>query len=206
MRHFINLVTPLVVLREDFDNPQDKAILLDMFSRADRAGLLQWAAENDYSKEELSDEEGLLWVFQQWLHEEYTISIDRGMVEFYRLDYMDDTRELIGDNPILLYHFTSSARLRSIRKEGLLPNKRSMNRRQTEGVFLTTESSGPAITGYIRNALQGSRGAAYGVRLDIRTFLHDIEPDPDDADIQSGSTQFVTEYVAPKQIISVERA
>lgn len=153
----------------------------------------------------MNTEEGMLWVFQYWLEQEFTISVDNGMVSFYRLDYMPDTERLIGDNPILLYHFTSSARLRSIRKDGLLPNKRSTNRRQTDGVFLTSEGDGPAITGYIRNALRGTR-AAYGIRLDIRTFLSDIAPDPDDADIQSGATQFITDYVSPDQIIGVERA
>ena len=181
------------------DDPRDVAILQDMLTRADQNKVRQWATQNDWD-----DDEDFMHVFGYWLRDEHGITVSNGMVEFYRL-WHRDTERLIGENPVLLYHFTSSARVAAIRKHGLVSGKRSVNRTQTEGVYLTTEASGPAITGYIHNALRGTT-KAYGVRIDVRTYLREVQPDPDDEDISSGATQFITDYVAPSQIIGIERA
>lgn len=198
IREFIRIVETVE------DDPRDMAILRDILSRANASAVRAWALENNWDESDMDTEDGFLWVFQQWLHDEHSLDVSNGMVEFYRL-WNHNTERLIGENPVLLYHFTSSLRVPSIRRDGLTGGRRSVNRRQSEGVYLTTETSGPAISGYIRNALKGSR-RAYGVRLHIRTFMSELAPDPDDEDISSGATQFVTDYVAPQQIVSIERA
>ena len=186
------------------EEAQDDVVLRDMFSRANQNKFRAWAAENGATEDDLSTADGVLHEFAYWLEQEHSVRVENGMVEFWRLDNPSTVR-MIGDNPVLLYHFTSSLRVPSIRRDGLVSGRRSVNRTETEGVYLTTETSGPAITGYIRNAVRGSK-RAYGVRIDVRTFLHDIQPDQDDADIRSGATQFVTDYVAPSQIVAIERA
>jgi hypothetical protein len=184
------------------DDPKNLPLYQDMLTRVDLDEVRTWALANNWDETDLADQ--FLNVFNYWLRDEHSIQVSDGVVEFYRL-YNDDTASIIGENPVLLYHYTSSARVPSIRKYGLVGDRRTVNRRQATGVFLTTETSGPAISGYLRNALRGTR-KAYGVRLSIVTTMDNLEPDPDDADITSGATQFMTDHVAPSQIVAVERA
>jgi hypothetical protein len=199
MRHWINVVESYAFPEDD---PKNIPLFQDMLTRVDLDEVRTWALANNWDESDLADQ--FLNVFNYWLRDEHSIQVSDGVVEFYRL-YNGDTASIIGDNPVLLYHFTSSVRVPSIHKYGLVGDRRTVNRRQTAGVFLTTESSGPAITGYLHNALRGTR-KAYGVRLSVVTTLSDLEPDPDDADITSGATQFMTDHVAPSQIVAVERA
>ncbi len=181
---------------------QNRAILADMFTRADHDAMREWAAENGV--DDLSGDDDMLDAFEEWLDMERSVTVRDGMVHFWKL-YEPDIAEMIGDNPVLLFHFTSSSRVPSIRRHGLVAGKRSVNRTTTPGVYLTTETDGPAIRGYLHNALRGTK-KAYGVRIDVRTYLSELQPDPDDADIMSGETQFVTDYVAPDQIVAFHRA
>lgn len=196
MRRWISLIEAYL---SPYEQSENAPVYQDMLTRVDPEEVRRWGKNDGWD-----DDEDFLNLFYYWLRDEHSVEVSNGLVTFYRL-YNDDTSYIIGSNPILLYHFTSSARVPSIRKHGLVGNRRSVNRRQTEGVYLTTETSGPAVNGYIYNALRGTQ-KAYGVRIDVRTTLHDIEPDPDDEDIQSGATQFVTYHVAPSQIVGIERA
>lgn len=195
----------LVDLHESAESPVDMAILRDMLSRAPRHKFEVWALENNADAACLADEDCLLSEFEYWLDQEHSISISDGNVSFWTLTPM--VERLIGSNPVILYHYTASTRVRSIRKLGLISGKRSVNRTVAPGVYLTSETGGPAINGYIRNAVQGSRSPnAYGVRLTIKIDLRDLEADEDDADIASGNHQFRVDYIAPSQIIAIDRA
>ena len=196
MRKFIDIVENVATLDDD---AADTAILQDMFSRANVEEFRAWALENGAEEEDLADPDLMLHEFSYWLEQERAIRVRNGAVEFWKLDH--DCVRLIGDNPVILYHFTAKSRVPSIRQHGLEGNRPSVNRRKSEGVYLTTETSGPAINGYIRNATKG-RGDA--VCITVKTTLADLSPDPDDEDIQSGETQFVTAYVAPSQIIEID--
>lgn len=158
----------------------------------------EWLLQNGTTEDDLGDEEGFLWEFAYWLEQERAIRVSDGLVHFYKL--WDDAARLIGDNPVILYHFTAAKNVAAIRRDGLEGHHPSVNRRSTDGVFLTTETSGPAIEGYKRNAARG--GGA--VCVAVRTTLGELQPDPDDADITSGQTQFVADDVAPSQIVSIE--
>lgn len=137
----------------------------------------------------------------EYLRDELSVSVcDNGLITFWTLS--KDIQQLIGDLPVALYHFTSSAVMRSIRTEGLHGERVSVNRRTTSGVYLTTETNGPAVTGYIRNAVAAHGGSP--IKLTVKCYLIDLTPDPDDADISSGQHQFLITSVSPEQIISVQ--
>jgi hypothetical protein len=178
-------------------------VLQYLYSRADQAAFQRWMAEN-YPDDVLEPgHEALTGDFESWLEAEFSVGVQDGLVTFWRLD---DPRieAMIGDLPVRLFHYTSSTRVASIKKHGLVSGKRSVNGTTNPGVYLTSESSGPAVTGYVRNATRNSRNA-YGVRITVRVTLDELSPDEDDADITSGSTQWVTDYVSPSQIVSIER-
>jgi hypothetical protein len=68
---------------------------------------------------------------------------------------------------------------------------------------LTTEGSGNAIDGYARNAEQ--RIGGHAIKLEVKCYLSELQPDPDDADITSGRHQFMVDRVPPERIIGSER-
>lgn len=185
------------------DDSRDDAVYADMMSRANLAEVKAWLLQNGNTEEDLADPDTLAWEFRYWLDQEQGIRVYDGAVTFWRLE--GDAERLIGDNPVVLYHFTSSTAAAKIKKEGLVSGMRSVNRASTEGVFLTTEASGPAVRGYLYNALRGKPNA-YGVRIKVLTRLSELEPDPDDAHLSSGRHQFMTDHIAPSQIVYIERA
>lgn len=145
----------------------------------------------------------MLDTFEDYLRDELGIDVRRdGLITFWQL--VQDTERLIGDLPVALYHFTSSRVVRSIRADGLEGDRDPINDRKTDGVYLTTEQSGPAVQGYLWGAIQAHGG--HGVMLTIKCYLRELMADPDDADISSGRTQFVMNYVQPDRIVSVERS
>lgn len=136
-----------------------------------------------------------------YLKEEKTITVrDDGACEFWRLD-MDDAEDVIGNLPVVLYHFTSDKILKKLRREGLRADAKSVNPYQNSraGVYLTTESCGRAVDGYRSRARNGHGGK--DICVPVKTQLHALSPDPDDADIQSGSTQFILPHVPPQNIL-----
>lgn len=182
------------------ESQSDDDLLRDMMSRANMEAASAWMLENGATQDDLEDPESLLGEFAYWLEQERAIRVSDGCVTFYKL--WDDTAGLIGDLPIILYHFTAEKNVKSIRQHGIESGRASVNRTSNPGVYLTTETSGKAVDGYIRNA---SKGGA-GVCISVKTYLADISPDEDDADIASGETQFVIDHVSPDMIVGIDRA
>lgn len=142
---------------------------------------------------------------EDFVDDEHSIRVrSDGLLEFYRL-WNDDTREIIGDLPVLVHHHTSDAILSEIRKRGLARTESTHNAYQNSraGVYVTTEVSGPAIDGYQHSATSNFGGNA--IILGIKTDLDSLEPDPDDADITSGATQFILPHVSPQDIVEITR-
>ena len=140
---------------------------------------------------------------EEYLEDQLSVGVRQdGLITFWHLDRR--TRQIIGDMPVALFHFTASRALRSIRQVGLEGGRDPVNDRKTEGVYLTTEQSGPAVEGYIHNAIRHHGGN--GVMLTVKCYLSELYNDEDDADISSGATQFMVPYVPVDRIVSSERA
>lgn len=123
---------------------------------------------------------------------------EHGLITFDTLGDLEET--LIGDSRVALYHHTSTSRLKKIRKEGLIPDAKPSNPHMNSqaGVYLTTELGGPAVEGYRRNA---TRRGGQPVTLTVACTLDELSPDPDDADISSGSRQFIRDRVPTQDIV-----
>jgi hypothetical protein len=124
---------------------------------------------------------------------------EHGCVTFWKADRL--TKALIGDLPVIVYHHTSTRILKKVKREGLRADVKKVNPHQNSGagVYVTTETSGPAVDGYHSRARNGHGGDE--VTLGIRTHLRDLQPDPDDEDIASvGAVQFILPYVPPQDI------
>ena len=99
--------------------------LQDMLPRAMKLGLVDWLEEahEDYPqdlKAILASREYLLDELDQWLCRDLGINVENdGTVSFFVLD--DQTRRLLGDLPIRLYHHTATGALQGIRQRGLMP-------------------------------------------------------------------------------------
>lgn len=192
------------------EEDQSQTVLRDMITRIDRAAFEDWVRDNnDEADDALADPDQTLNELEFYLGDEHSIRIgSSGIVRFWKLT--DEVARIIGANPVELYHFTSSPRVPSIKIHGLVADKQSVNGTKTPGVFLTTESSGPAARGYMLNAVNSHHGTArdnaYGVMVTVKMYLNELRHDPDDADIQSGEVQFITDHVAPDRIIEIERA
>jgi 8-oxo-dGTP pyrophosphatase MutT (NUDIX family)/GNAT superfamily N-acetyltransferase len=198
--------------RANLRNPSDAQIsaLKQMGSRAG-SGFKKWLKEyigNDQDPsfaQVWADEDLRLDYFDDWLRDELGIDTqDDGSVMFHFLP--PKVERIIGDLPVLLYHHTSSHLLPKIKKEGLRADAKqsSPDRNSGAGVYLTTEASGPAVEGYLDAARRRSKNGD-GVSLLVKTYLSDLIPDPDDADISSGELQFILPYVAPSDIIFPKR-
>ena len=70
------------------------------------------------------------------------------------------------------------------------------------GVYLTLEAGGTVPRGYIQNAIRNYGGRP--LSLTVRADWSDLWPDPDDADISTGRSQFVTSYVPPRDIVEYD--
>ena len=161
---------------------------------------LQAELDAEEVKQVWKNEEDRLFYFDQWLENEQSINVqENGDVMFWQLTPL--VERLIGDLPVLLYHHTAVGLLPKIKREGLRDDVKKSNPYENSGagVYLTTESSGPAVNGYLQSAASRfSRGG--GVTLIVRTHLDELEPDPDDAGLTSGQFQFVLPYVPPSDI------
>lgn len=203
------------------------ATLKDMESRSGDTEFREWLEDligddNDF-QEALADEPLRVEYFNDWLREQHSVDVDEhGYVHFWKLS--PEIEGLIGNLPVVVYHHTSSLVLDAVRKEGLRADAEQANPylNSSSGVYVTTEQSGPAVDGYQRNALNSHREInqkkrqnykgrknfnpawdddGHGVSLAIKTTLSALVADPDDADISSGTHQFVLPRVAPQDIV-----
>lgn len=113
---------------------------------------------------------------------------------------------------VWLYHGTTTKLLARIKKEGLDPavihgKQSNVGATPTTGatpdyVYLTSETSGPgSAEGYAKTAAHAHGGEPVIIRVLVDG--DDLGRDPDDADITSGSVQFVTDSVTPSQLMEV---
>jgi hypothetical protein len=146
-------------------------------------------------------------VFDDFLDETFGIEIN-DTHKAVELSYADDDNEWLlrkVDPPVLLYHHTTDAFKDSIRREGLRVGQERSDRlmQNTQaGVYLTLEAGGTVPRGYIQNAIRNYGGRP--LSLTVRADWSDLWPDPDDADISSGRSQFVTSYVPPRDIVEYD--
>ena len=182
--------------------------LRDIEPRA--SGFRPWLTEfldNDASEieEAVGDERLRLDYLFDYLRDEKQIDVrPDGLVSFWKLE--DDTAEIIGAQPIVVFHHTADGAHEQIERDGLCSGVVDSSRwgLPSLGVYVTTECSGPAVEGYMRRAEQtnGGEGRTYS----IVTRLSDLQPDTNDEDIQSGHHQFVLPYVAPQDILELREA
>jgi hypothetical protein len=145
---------------------------------------------------------------KKFLEDEYDIQVvkikDEYLVSFNK--YTEEIGNLIGNQPVLLYHYTSSKLLPSILEKGLLIGYKKTNPggNSYAGVYLTTEYSGFAVKIYGNIAVRKHGGRE--IRLYIKKYLNELTQDPDDADIRTGDYQFITDKVLPDEIITYENS
>jgi len=189
-----------------FESNSEENMINDMFSRCDKKVYMKYISEADIELFSINDKFNELEARKYFLKDEYSIEVveveEQKLVSFY--DYSNDIEDIIGNQPILLYHYTSSNLLKSIEKNGLKTGFKKTNpfSNSYSGVYLTTETSGQAVSNYAKIAVRKHGGK--GIQLYIKTNFGNIEQDPDDADLRSGKFQFITEYVSPEQIIFYE--
>ena len=182
------------------ENASDKRdmVLNDMISRIDSVKLNEYVIDNDY--QDLDIHEASIF----FLNDVYQIKVDEnGIVEFDTLD--DDIIDIVGDNYVKLYHFTSTKFKKSILENGLVSGLKKTNPygNSYSGIYLTTRTSGREIEGYKYHIVNKHKGGV--LLVTIKAKLDDIVPDMDDIDIASGKTQFVIDEVSPRDIISIEK-
>jgi preprotein translocase subunit YajC len=181
-------------------------VLQQMLPRA--RGFQKWLKEflDDPTefKTAWSDPELKLEYFDDYLRNEKSIIVrEDGYVEFEALDA--DVERIIGDLPVIVFHYTSDKVLKKIQREGLRADVKSVNPYQNSraGVYVTTEGSGEAVRGYQDAARNGHGGN--DICLYIKTTLSQLYPDPDDAALSCGRHQFILPYVSPKDIMTAEQ-
>lgn len=154
-------------------------------------------------EEHYADEASRLDHFHDYLKDEHQIRVrPDGLVEFSTAD--PKTRRIIGDLPVMVYHHTSDAINDKVRREGLVRRRGPRSNPHLNsgaGVYVTTEYGGPAVSGYIDNAIRHNGGGPQ--TWGVRTRLGDLSPDPDDADISAGRYQHVLPHVPPHDLIDI---
>lgn len=173
---------------KDISNP----IYQDIYNRVDKEEFNQYKINNNWSNDDNVED-----ILEYYLRDEHTITLDENnIIEFYTLD--NATKELIGDNWILLYHYTSSKLVNSIKENGLICGFHKTNpyRNSYSGVYLTTNTSGKDIDGYKYHATKKHKSES--VRISIKMKLDEIEPDMDDADISSGRVSNVIKNITKR--------
>lgn len=170
--------------------------------------LQEYVAET-YTEEEIAesgdDPEWVMENLDEFLSRERSIRVrDDGLIQFWVME--PELHEACEEQDLMLvlFHYTSSSKLPSIKRHGLEGNRRSVNHRVAEGVYMTTETGGPAVEGYKRNACRGNKG--YPVCITAKFHLYELSDDMDDADIQSGAHQYVVPQVTPDRFVEIERA
>jgi hypothetical protein len=192
--------------------PPAKAAALERLVSNDEQGFLDWMNEQydeQTVQESLNDPQTRLDEIRDWASQACDVEVtDDGYVQFDELRSDDecDTQEAVGGLPVLVYHHTTSGALKGIREHRGLVSGQTLGYEPTEHnsadyVFVTTRRSGPEINGYVWRARQ--RFGGDHVILTIKTTLYELEPDPDDADLSTGRTQFVLDRVGIDDIVEV---
>lgn len=187
------------------DQRQTLGALLPGFQNELRAYLDEMYGDEEGEVEAIyADEPRLLDELDECLRREHSVTVrDDGLIHFWRME--GNMWEAIGDLPCVLFHYTSSKVIPSIQEHGLEADRKSVNGTKTEGVYLTTEESGPAIDGYKRGAVRGHRGG-YPIQVVVQVYLSELQDDDDDFDIQSGNHQYVVPHVPPERIVEINVA
>ena len=173
-----------------------KNVYVDIYSRVYKDDFKQYMLDNNWDDENDA--------FEYYLYDEYTINIDSdGIVEFDTLN--SNIYDLIGNNMVKLYHFTSSKFENNIRTNGFISGIEKTNpfNNSYSGIYLTTRTTGKEIDGYKHHIVNKHKKDV--ILITIKMYLDEIEPDMDDIDIQSGKTQFVSDDISPNRIISIEK-
>jgi hypothetical protein len=168
----------------------------DIYSRIDVHELQKYMNDNNWDLDDAFN------AGEYFLRDEFSISIDSdGIIEFDKLT--PEIEELIGDNAVKLYHFTSDKFKKSILKIGLVQGIKKTNpyNNSYSGIYLTTRTSGNEINGYkyhIRN-----KHKAGIIRVDVKMYLDEIQNDVDDMGLASGETQFISDDIPVNRIIDI---
>ncbi len=185
------------------------AVLNELASRDQNNGYQTWLQDTydeDAAEILASSPQEQAEYFEQYLEEEHNIEVtEQGWLETGGwMDPSGESDHFFPGMDIVLYHFTSDALLPKIKEEGLHTGhgQKSNVYSTLAGVYLTMDSSynSPPNRQYQVQAVDKWGGNP--VRLTVIENFDELTPDPDDADIQSGRIQFITDYVNPRQIVS----
>lgn len=176
------------------ENINENNILKDIYSRRNDDEFKEHLKNNGIDTPDLYE-------FEFFLNSEKALYIEDDMVSFH--DLSDDIEHLIGSNPVILYHFTSSKYRSSIEEDGLVvgKNKTNPDSNSYSGVYLTTATTGAEIDGYKHHIRQVGGDI---ILIKLKLYLNEIEPDPDDSDLHSGRTQFITDDIKKERIIDID--
>lgn len=171
----------------------------DIYSRINIKKFHSYMKENDWVIGE--DEESCI---DNFLYDTYTLTIDdeNDVIEFETLD--KETKHIIGDNYVKLYHFAPSKFKEDILKNGLICgiSKTNPYKNSFSGIYLTTQISGNVINGYKLN-IRNSHNCD-PILVTVKMKLNEIEKDPDDKDISSGEYQFISNDISPNKILEIK--
>jgi hypothetical protein len=166
-------------------SPLQRATLGRLAPRLDMAG----AREEDVH-EALADRFGL-------------VVAEDGLIEGNPLT--EAAQRLIGDEPVALYHHTSSGLLGEIRTKGLLIGRPTNFFNTQQGVYVSTIANGEPVDVYQRRAARVHGGEPLALR--VRRRLSELKPDPDDADLAwAQGRQFVTPAVPVEDLCELPQA
>ena len=184
---------PAIELEEEIVDYND--ILRDIFSRLNKEELESANIDHTNDFDEIIDD------IEYFLNVEKGISVSDGIIEFDTLD--EDQEVLIGKHPVKLYHFTSSNFEDSIKEKGLEKGHSQTNPdgNSYSGIYLTTQVSGNEIDGYKHHIRQLGGDI---ILVEVKAYMNELQPDPDDADLASGKTQFIIDSVTPDRILNIE--
>jgi hypothetical protein len=185
--------------------------LRELWKQKDNAAFLEWANDLYDDDEEnlqslLADQTDKLELLNDYIGEKCQVDVrEDGLITFSDLYDSDcDVRNLIGTLPVVVYHHTASGAIPGIIERGGIVSRLDLGIEATKydsgaGVYVTTEVSGPVVSGYAWRAVQRFGGTP--VTLAIKTHIDELEADPDDADISCGRHQFVLPYVDVNNIV-----
>jgi hypothetical protein len=139
--------------------------------------------------------------------EEAGISIHEDVNALYFDELQEETEDLLGTFPVVLFHHTASGALKGIRRHGLQParqvggptNKYRQDLESPDYVFLTSEASGPAVHGYQNRAVRRFGGQPITLEVVVDS-IHELTLDPDDEEL-GYSTQFIVHSVSPDKVL-----
>jgi hypothetical protein len=182
-----------------FENYNQVGMLDILRSRIPKVKLMEYLNDNDA----IDDDDQDYWL-EEYLYDTHTIRVntDYSAIEIYDLD--NSTKNIIGDLPVVLYHFTSSTLQDSISENGLIPayHKTNTHLNSYSGVYLTSQTTGAAVDGYKNIATQVHGGDP--IMVAVKMYIRELSVDKDDSGLSSGAYQFITGKIAPERILYIE--